>query len=482
MFSYVLFAPLVLLLIFFLFFLITLAIIEAFFVPPLVLYGLQQYPDQLSLFFVHNGVPDQQALALWIKHPGGYYPGYQPVFRAIVDHQGRVIVSSGRKPISPDQLLQTQLSTQAAANLQQVLAGKDNNQGMVSKDADGAIIAIVSIRGEDHAVDGALIDDTGADIYGQEALFWLGYDSLYIFISVGVYTVFAALIGLAGGFFVARTITRRFNRLAAVADKWSLGNFSSFVQDTSPDELGQLSRKLNRMAEQLQHLLQTRRQFAILEERNRLARDLHDSVKQHIFVLALQVETAKLRLEQGPDVAEAQHRLAEAEGVLHQVQEELKTLIRELRPVALEGKGLRPALQELVAQWERQNGIAVSLQINGANMLSPQIEEAIFRVAQEALSNVARHSQASTVEVQLVNQPERVTLSIADNGQGLESGATEVKGVGLLSMRERMQALGGDIEITSQSGNGLRLVAYCPGEFCESGKGEQRRSAASNDC
>ena len=466
-FSYVLSTLVVLLLIEFLIFLVVLVTIELFFVPSLVLFGLQQYPEQLSPFFVHNGVPDQQALALWIKRPAGYPSGYQPEFRAIVDHQGRVVVSIGPRAVSSGVLLQTQLPTQAATDLQQVLAGKDNNQGTYSKSADGRIIAIVPIRGEDNRVDGALIDNIGPGIYGQEALYWFVYDSSYILLAVAVYTFFAFISGMIGSSFTARTITRRLNALAAAADNWSQGSFSTFVQDPSPDELGQLSQKLNRMAEQLQNLLQSRQKLAILEERNRLARDLHDSVKQHIFVIALQVGTARLRLEHGQDIGEAQQRLTEADRVLHQVQDELKTLIRELRPVALEGKGLRPALQELVTQWQRQTNIPVSLQVNGIDALPVLVEEALFRVAQEALSNVARHSHAMDVQVQLTDDPDRVVLSIADNGQGFDATTSDRKGVGFLSMRERMQALGGDVEIESQPGKGTRVVAYCPTQLSE---------------
>lgn len=466
-FSYVFFTPLVLLLTGFLIFLVILVTIELFFVPALVLYGLQQYPIQLSPFFIHNGVPDQQALAFWIKHPEGYPSGYQPRWRTIVDRQGRVVVSTGSEAVAPGSLLQAQLPAQAASNLHTVLTGENNTQGMVSKNADGSIIAIVPIRGGDNRVDGALIDNTGSGIYTQEALYWFEYDGIYIVVSALIYTFFAVIIGMVGGFYTARTITRRFTTLAEAADNWSQGNFSSFVQDTSPDELGQLSQKLNRMAEQLQNLLQTRQKLAILEERNRLARDLHDSVKQHMFVIALQIGTARMRLDSGQGVVEAQQRLLEAERVLAQVQEELKTLIRELRPAALEGKGLEPALQELVDQWKRRTSIPVSLRVEGERALPLLVEEALFRVAQEALSNVARHSNASSVEVQLLNQPEQVTLSIADNGQGFTETETGIQGVGFLSMQERMQALDGNVDIESQPGKGTRVIARCPRQLSE---------------
>ncbi len=459
--SYVLYTPLVLLSLLFLLFVITTAVIELFFVPPLVLYGLQQYQGQLRPFFVHNGVPDQQALAFWIKNPGGYPAGYQPEYRVIVDSRGEIVASTTPYEALPGTFLQTRLSPAVAASLQEVLSGRGSDQGIARKETNGAIVAIVPIEGNDNRVRGALIDNTGPGIYMQEALYWLQYDSLYILISVSIYTFFAMIIGTIGGFFTARTITRRLNTLSAAAENWSQGNFTTFAQDKSSDELGQLFRNLNRMAEHLCNLLQTRQQLAISEERNRMARDLHDSVKQHIFVIALQVGTAKLRLERGQQEVEAWQSLTEAESVLHQVQEELKTLISALRPVVLEEKGLRGALQELVGQWEHQTGIQTQLEIEIKEKCSLLIEEALFRIVQEALSNAARHSQASSVRLRLVSESGRITLSITDNGRGFSPEANGLKGVGIRSMRERMQALGGDIEIESQPGQGMHIIAHC---------------------
>lgn len=131
-----------------------------------------------------------------------------------------------------------------------------------------------------------------------------------------------------------------------------------------------------------------------------------------------------------------------------------------------------------MVRWKRQATIAASLQFDGEQALSLPVEEALFRVAQEALSNVARHSHATTVHMQLVNEPDLVTLSIADNGQGFSPATTEIKGVGFLSMRERMQALSGDVDIESQPGKGTRIVAHCPRKLSEVEKGETRRAVA----
>jgi signal transduction histidine kinase len=460
--SYLIFSPLLMLLTLYLLFLIALITIESFFVPALSLYGLQRYQDQLSPFFAHNGVADREELALWLKGPGVPDSGYDPLFRAIVDRQGVVMVSSGRHPVPVGTSLSRRLSPQAAANLRQVLTGDEQNQGVASTDPDGAVIVIVPIRGPDRRIDGTLIDDTGPDVYAQEMHYWFVYDSFAIVISAVGYTLFAALVGLVSGSFTANAIARRLGALVAAADRWGQGDFSTPVHDASPDELGQLARQLNRMSEQLQSLLQARRDLAIAEERNRLARDLHDSVKQHLFVVALQIGTAKLRLEQESASPEAYKRLVEAEYALHQAQEELSALILALRPAGLANKGLCAALQDLVAQWSRQTGIAVTLHMEDEPQLPLSSEEALFRVAQEALSNVARHSRASAIEIRLVDEPASVTLTIADNGCGFAVASGAYRGMGLLSMRERMQDLGGSVEVESRPGRGTRVMASCP--------------------
>jgi two-component system, NarL family, sensor histidine kinase LiaS len=226
--------------------------------------------------------------------------------------------------------------------------------------------------------------------------------------------------------------------------------------------LGQVARQLNRMAEQLQNLLEARQKLATLEERNRLARDLHDSVKQQIFAISMQIGATKVLLKRDVDAAEA--RLKEAEKLVHQAQQELTSLIRELRPVALEGKGLVAALRELATEWTQQTTIVANLQAGNAQetqVLPLTVEEALFRVAQEALANVARHSKATLVQMILTTTDDTVTLSITDNGQGFDTTPQGHLGVGLLSMQERMKALGGDVQVESTPGKGTRVIAYC---------------------
>src|SRR5438045_6779115 len=173
----------------------------------------------------------------------------------------------------------------------------------------------------------------------------------------------------------------------------------------------------------------------------------------------MQIGATKVLLKRDVDAAEG--RLNDAEKLVRQTQQELTSLIRELRPVALEGKGLAAALRELATEWTQQSGIVANLRVEGSQTLPLSVEEALYRVAQEALANVARHSKATLVQMLLTTTGDAVTLSVIDNGQGFDTTRQGRLGVGLLSMQERMKALGGDVRVESTPGKGVRVVAYC---------------------
>jgi NarL family two-component system sensor histidine kinase LiaS len=268
----------------------------------------------------------------------------------------------------------------------------------------------------------------------------------------------AVLVGLFFGFLTARGLTRRLGRMAATATAWGRGDFSSAIRDASPDEIGELAGELNRMSEQLQELIRTRQQLAGMEERNRLARDLHDSVKQQVFAISMNLGTVDTLWERDPD--QARRKLESAKQLAQQAQKELAMLIQTLRPVQMQGKGLAQALAEFLRDWEKHSGIRAELQT--AEGISPagEKEQALFRVAQEALSNAARHSGARNVRITLTAEGGSAVLTVSDDGHGFDP-SEATGGFGLKSMRERMQALGGTLEISS-GGDGTRLAARMP--------------------
>ena len=428
----------------------------------IVLGNLKTAASQGTPYFVH-GSPDSEALTSWLQiilptvSSQGQF-GTRPIFLAVMDPQGRTITSIGTQPLSDGSFVQTQLSSQDRANLLAVLADSKGKTSKVSVDSQHILVAIAPIATSGGQVVGVLIMKVLEPNLFQ---FLVSFLQLILF-SVIVVTTIAAIAGLVFGSLTARGITRRLKRLSAVADRWGHGDFTAIAIDTSADELGQMSRQLNRMAEQLRNLLQARQKLATLEERNRLARDLHDSVKQQVFAISMQIGATKVLLKRDVDAAEA--RLHEADKLVRQAQQELTSLIRELRPVALEGKGLVTALRELATQWTQQTDIVANVRVESAEetqTISLLVEEALYRIAQEALANVARHSKATLVQMVLTITEETVTLSILDNGQGFDTTRQDGLGVGLLSMRERMNPLGGTVQIDSIPGKGTHIIAHC---------------------
>jgi signal transduction histidine kinase len=201
-------------------------------------------------------------------------------------------------------------------------------------------------------------------------------------------------------------------------------------------------------------------QNARLEERTRLSRDLHDSVKQQVFALAVQIELARSLLEQ--DHGAIRQHLGDADELSYQIQQELTVLIDALHPTDLQTKGLIAALHDYVTNWSRQSKIAVDLSLPEICLLPALIEEALWRVTQEALSNIARHSQASSVQVHLEWAESHVSLSIRDNGQGFAVSSHQHTGFGLRSLHERVEQIGGTLVLQSARGAGTRIAVHCP--------------------
>jgi signal transduction histidine kinase len=210
-----------------------------------------------------------------------------------------------------------------------------------------------------------------------------------------------------------------------------------------------------RLVDELKETQHKLRELAVVEERNRLARDLHDSVKQQVFAISMQLSAAKTSLSEAD---KAFPSIVEAERLAQQAGAELTTLINALRPPALERKTLATAVREYVEEWSRQNKISIERNIDSSISLVQQSEQALFRVLQEALANVARHSRADKVVVELKADDNAVTLSIADNGIGFDAKQI-AKGIGLDSMQERLIAVNGKVEVLSERSQGTRVIA-----------------------
>lgn len=204
-------------------------------------------------------------------------------------------------------------------------------------------------------------------------------------------------------------------------------------------------------------LYERSRELSIVEERNRLARDLHDAVSQKLFGVVLSAETASTLLETRPDEARAE--LDRLRALAHETMDELRSLVFELRPPELEREGLATALRKHVDVLRRVYRREIQLDVAGAPRRAPELEREVFRIAQEALQNALRHAQAHELALRLDASDGRLVLTVRDDGVGFDPDAPGVRSrrLGLTSMEERAQALGGTLAIESRPGAGTTV-------------------------
>jgi signal transduction histidine kinase len=217
-------------------------------------------------------------------------------------------------------------------------------------------------------------------------------------------------------------------------------------------------------------LAEASRQSGVLAERERLARELHDTVAQGFISVVTQLESAEQSLESGDPagVTQARAGVLKARQTARESLDELRRSVRALRPDLLESASLPQALAELVQRWSADTGVAAELRSTGdPTPLHPDAELALLRSAQEALSNVGRHARASRVVVTLSYLGDVVSLDVDDDGVGFAADGTTAGlradgGFGLIGMRERLTAAGGDLAVESTPGHGTTIAASVP--------------------
>lgn len=261
------------------------------------------------------------------------------------------------------------------------------------------------------------------------------------------------------GHAISRRFSLRLERLVQAVYSWANSQFDVRVQDDSADEIGVLTRQLQIMADQLQKTVETEQALAVARERDRFARDLHDTVKQQVFAMQMELTAVRNLLTADPEAAA--ELLDDAIGHARQAQRDLTSLIKHVPPAGLDHKTLGVAVNEYV---ERMNpmGVEVEVRVTGDQDLPVELEEAFFRIAQGALSNVVRHSHAKTAVVEVEQNEERVQLRVTDTGVGFDMVEPRMKEFGLASMRTRMAEIGGTLVIESQPGAGTVLTARAP--------------------
>ena len=217
------------------------------------------------------------------------------------------------------------------------------------------------------------------------------------------------------------------------------------------------------MAIERARLYEKSRQLGALEERNRIAREIHDTLAQGLTAIAMNLETIDALMDDGRPAADYQHFVQAAMGMTRNALDEARRSVMDLRALPLEGKSLAEAIKSLAASFREERNLHTVVTIAGKNQpLPPRVEVGLFRVAQEALMNAHQHASAGTIQVHLTSQPEHVELIIEDDGRGFSTDRIPQDRFGLIGMNERVRLLGGSLEIQSDEGKGTRLTTRIP--------------------
>lgn len=287
--------------------------------------------------------------------------------------------------------------------------------------------------------------------------------SRIIIISVAVTAVILILIiapfGALFGFIFSRNLTKRVRYLSAIVNQWTKDDFGLMPMDKSKDELGELAQDLSTMAEEFQLMLKTEQELSVVEERNRIARELHDTVKQQVFATMMQVRAAKNWIS--TDGEKAKEHLDQAEAFIKSSQKDLVLMINELKPISIfEDTNFSGAVQEYLLQWQAQTDIKTNFIKEGVEpeSLTFSIGHNLYRVIQEALANINKHSHARTATIRFDFKGAESSIMIIDDGVGFDTKYINPSGFGLNSMKQRVEAIGGTLTIHSLPNKGTTLA------------------------
>jgi signal transduction histidine kinase len=285
---------------------------------------------------------------------------------------------------------------------------------------------------------------------------------------------------------VSRLMLRRLSKMTAAMADLGHGELLSHLSEGSPDEIGQLARAFNHMAQQVQtrerenrilsedlrHQSEQRRDLlkklisAQEDERKRVARELHDRLGQFLAGLALQTGALERLITQ--DTPRAIQQLGQIRALTTETTDRMYNLILDLRPAVLDDLGLAAALRAYSERLLDGTGITMEMSIGGlAERLSPEYETVLYRVYQEALVNIVRHAHATHIQIMLACHAGVFEGQIIDDGQGFDPeharpDGQSPHGLGLLGMQERLLQCRGHLEIASQAGQGTRLSIFLP--------------------
>jgi signal transduction histidine kinase len=276
-------------------------------------------------------------------------------------------------------------------------------------------------------------------------------------------------LALVGATLMARTLTRPLRRLALACQRIAGGNLEEPVAVGGRDEIGQLGSAFELMRQRLkqsrQDLEERSKALATLEERDRIAGEMHDSLSQVLSYIRLSASAIDERIASG-DVTTARDKLEEVRQAARDAYEDVRQDIFALRARGTLEKGLLPALREFLNHYRAQTGLGVELNISDQRdiRLGEGAQVQLLRIIQEALANVRKHAKARAVAIQFSRDGGWVEVSVADDGQGFEPEQAGHQGYrfGLQMMKERAESLGGTLAVLSRLREGTRILVRLP--------------------
>jgi signal transduction histidine kinase len=279
----------------------------------------------------------------------------------------------------------------------------------------------------------------------------------------GIVLLMLIPVGAVFGLFSTSPLIRRIRRLADGTAAMTGGDLRTRLPVSGDDEVTQLERSFNAMAERLEAAVAAERTAAGAQarraERSRITRELHDSISQDLFSASMLAGGLRKAL---PADSALRHQAVSLERSLERTKREMRAMLLELRPVALEDAGLAEALEELCRGYRVRLGIAVTAHVEVARLDAP-LEHAVLRVVQEAFGNAVRHGDPRTVDLRVSRTVERVTVTVGDDGCGFDPAtAGQRHGMGLGLMRDRVEELGGTVEVVSAPRRGTTVRVHLP--------------------
>lgn len=272
---------------------------------------------------------------------------------------------------------------------------------------------------------------------------------------------FIVVLNLLCALTLVPLLVRRIRRAQRAARAWTRGETRMRIVDTTRDEFGDLARSFNRLADSFAEVIRVKQDLAAADERNRLARELHDTAKQRAFALNLQLTALKSAAAREP--AQCERIVATSLTLVRQLQSDLAGVIQRLSGATLAERGARAVLAEEAAALLGGSGIGwtvdVADDVDAALRAVPQVGQQILLIAIEAIANVREHAHARHVAIALSCAPAGCRLEIRDDGRGFDLGAGAHSGMGLVNMRARARSLPqGVFGIDSTPGAGTRVA------------------------